>query len=212
MRIVRKPVLKENKKILISMIIISAFMLIISVVNFIVLFGNGRFGFSITSVGQSTSIMASVLPTIFSVVSISWGVSAALLLKTKKAVFAKMPSYVICALLAMAFIIYYIASGEENIVQKVLIFSVVILAAYPHIIATLTLEGRMYNRVFATIFTSILIAISLIIPILECVLQNQFGLTSLFFTLSYIELLLIVLAYDLEKPKNKEQTSNKITH
>ena len=123
-----------------------------------------------------------------------------------------MPSYVICAILVMAFILYYISSGDDNVVLKLLLFSVVILAVYPHIIATLTLEGRLYNRVFATIFTSVLIAVSLIIPIAECVIGYTFGVTSLFPALSYVELLLIVLTFSLEKPKKKEQTSKVITH
>ena len=135
-----------------------------------------------------------------------------MLLKTKKLIFAKMPSYVICAILVMAFILYYISSGDDNVVLKLLLFSVVILAVYPHIIATLTLEGRLYNRVFATIFTSVLIAVSLIIPIAECVIGYTFGVTSLFPALSYVELLLIVLTFSLEKPKKKEQTSKVITH
>ena len=185
MKIVRTPVLKETKKLLVAMIIISVFMFITSMFNLYLYFGNGL-SIGIKSVAQTTSenqvaaIISSALPTILSIIAITWGVCAALLLKTKKLIFAKMPSYVICAILVMAFILYYISSGDDNVVLKLLLFSVVILAVYPHIIATLTLEGRLYNRVFATIFTSVLIAVSLIIPIAECVIGYTFGVTSLF--------------------------------
>ena len=213
MKIVRNPVQKESNKILISMIIIGAVMLIISLVDIYFSFARGSFAAGIRSVGGSNQILATIVPTVLAVVSITWITCAALLIKTKRVFFAKIPSYIISALLGIAFIVYYIAAGSNNIVTTVLLFSIVILAVYPFIIATLTLEGRMYNRVFATIFTSILIAISFIGAIVMYVWTYEISLTLLYPTLAYVELLLIVFVYDLKRLSKKNKTeNNEITH
>jgi len=204
MRIVRTPVLKESKKPLIAMIIIAAASLIIPFADFSLFFTSKGVEFYV----HNTSALTAVL----SIVPITWITSVSLLMKTKKIAFSKMPSYVISALLALGYIIFFIAVGE-NVTIKFVGFSVIVLAVYPFVIATLTLEGRLYNRVFATIFTSILIAVTLIGAIVLSVISSEIRLLLLFPALNYVELLLIVLAYKLEKPKkNTNKENNKITH
>ena len=99
-------------------------------------------------------------------------------------------------------------------VRNVLLFSVAVLAIYPFIIAVLTLEGRMYNRVFAIIFASILIVLGLVGAIVLSVLDSKVSLSSFIPALTYTELLLIILNYDLVKPKkkNKDEIKTEITH
>lgn len=211
MKIVRNPVQNESNKLLITIIILGAVMLITSIVD--VFFNFAYVGFGIRSVGGSNPILSTVLPTALAIISITWITCAALLIKTKRIFFAKIPAYVFCGLIAVSFILYYIASGNDNLVTTVLIFSLVILAMYPFIIATLTIEGRLYNRVFATIFTSILIAISFIGAIVMFVWTYEISLTLLYPTLLYTNLLLIVFVFDLKRISRASQNEKKeITH
>ncbi len=204
MKIVRNPVLKESKKPLIAMLIIAVLMLILPFADFSVLFTPEGVKFFPHPTGVLTAVLT--------IIPITWITSVALLMKTKKITFAKMPSYVICSLLALGYVIFFIAAGD-NAVVKILGFSIVILAVYPFIIATLTLEGRMYNRVFATIFTSILIVVSVVAFIVLSIVSKEFRPLLFFPMFTYIELLIIVLAYKLEKISNKKQdTPKKITH
>ena len=197
MRILRNPVMRESKKPLIAMLIIAIFMFIISVFDFSLIFYHGTVALTIESVG--------ILSSALSIIPITWAVCSVLLMKTKKVVFAKMPCYVISIALTLAFIIYYISAGTENIVQKILVFSVVVLAIYPFIIATLTLEGRVYNRVFATIFSSILLVISVVGAIILYVISSEISLLLLFPALTYIELIIVVLQFRLEKIKKSDK-------
>lgn len=204
MRIVRNPVLRNDKKILISMIIIAVFMFILTVFDFSIIFTQGTVALGISTVG--------VLSSVLSVIPLSWGLCASLLLKTKKIMFAKMPAYIISALILIAYIIYYIAAGEKNIVTNILLFSIAVLMIYPFIISTLTLEGRLYNRVFATIFSAILIFLCTAGAIVYFVLKGAIMFSLLMPTLMYVELLLIVFCFRLERPVKKEKEEKLITH
>lgn len=205
MKIVRNPVLKSNKKTMIAMIVISVFMLVISVMDFSLIFDeNNNVFLNISVMGSWTSLLT-ILP-------LSWGICTILLLKTKKIVFSKMPGYIVCAMVVLAYILYYIIAGQDNTVTNILLFSVVILLVYPIIIATLTIEGRLYNRVFATIFSIILVALSFAAAIVASVVLKWISLSFFIPTLIYIELTLAVFCYTLEKPIKSDKNKNVITH
>lgn len=206
MRKVRIPQFRNSKGINISMFIIAAFLFIISIVDLSLFFVSGQFAVQMESLGYLSSAL--------SIIPITWAACLILVIKTKKDNFARIPSYIISALIAMAFIIYYVIYGQENMVRNVLLFSVAVLAIYPFIIAVLTLEGRMYNRVFAIIFASILIVLGFVGAIVLSVLDSKVSLSSFLPALTYTELLLMILNYDLAKPKkkNKEETKTEITH
>ncbi|MBQ4568927.1 MAG: hypothetical protein IJA62_02525 [Ruminococcus sp.] len=203
MKIVRIPVLKKEKKLPVIMIIIAAFMFLISIFDITFVFKGGAFALSISTVGFWSSIL--------SIIPLSWGLCTGLLLKFKKANFAKIPAYITCALIGIGFALYMIVAGQKNPVTSILLFSLAVLLIYPFIISTLTLEGRLYNRVFATIFSSILLAICTIGAIVYFVLKGAITLTFLIPALMYVELLLIVLCFRLEKPQRKKE-NNMITH
>ena len=204
MKIVRTPILKTNKKPMIAMIIIAVFMLIISIVDFSVITQANNTFLSISVMGSWTSVL--------SIIPLTWGLCSVLLLKTKKIIFSKLPGYVLCGIVVLAFIFYYILAGQNNTTTNILLFSVAILLIYPVIIATLTLEGRLYNRVFATIFSVILIVLSVAAAIISCIIMNWFSLTFLVPALTYIELTLTVFCYTLEKPIRTKANNNEITH
>lgn len=204
MKIVKNAVLRDDKRIPISMIIIACFMLILSIADISILFVEGTVALSI-SINSTWSSLLSIIP-------MSWGISVGLLLKTKKPIFAKMPGYIICVTIAMAYILYYIFAGQDNVVGNILLFSIAVLLIYPFIIATLTIEGRIYNRVFATVFTGILLALTLIAAIVLCVLRSRIMLSLLIPALVYVELLLAVFCYRLEKPAKTSEGSKVITH
>lgn len=204
MKIVRNPVLKTSKKPMTAMIIISIFMLLISVMDFSLIFDKGNVFLNISVMGSWTSLL-SILP-------LSWGICTVLLLKTKKMVFSKMPGYIMCAMVVLAFILYYIIAGQDNTVTNVLLFSLAILLVYPIIIATLTIEGRLYNRVFATIFSVILVVLCFAGAIAASVILKWISLSFFVPALIYIELTLAVFCYNLEKPVRSDQNKNMITH
>lgn len=204
MRIVRNPVLKTNAKPMIIMIIIAVFMLIISIVDFSVITQNDATFLSISFMGNWTSIL--------SIIPLTWGLCTILLLKTKKIIFSKLPGYVLCGIVVLAYIFYYILAGQNNTTTNILMFSVAILLIYPIIIATLTLEGRLYNRVFATIFSVILVVLCLIAAIVVSIVMKWFSMTFLVPAMAYAELVLAVFCYNLEKPLKTENKATAITH
>ncbi len=206
MKIVRNAVLKENKKIPIIMICISVVMLLLCFVNISV---NFTYESPIVAI-ETFNIWSSII----SIFPLTWAICTALLLKTKKAVFSKMPSYVFCCVILIALILYYIAFGEENIVYTILLFAVAILMVYPFIIATLTIEGRMYNRVFATIFSVLLMVLSIIGAVVLCIALETIMLSLIIPALVYLELTLTVFCYNLEKIKKSasDEKPNIITH
>ena len=205
MKIVRNAVLKESKRIPVAMLIISVVMLLLSVCNICLDFGLGFPVLTISSMNVWT-IVISVIP-------VTWGACSLMLMRTKKVIFSKMPSYIICGMAMMAMIILFIAAGEKYFAYKILGFAVAILIVYPFVIATLTIEGRMYNRVFATIFSSILLAVSVAGAVAACVILKSVMISTLIPALIYIELILNVFCYNLEKPnKNNNKSESLITH
>lgn len=205
MKIVRNAVLKESKKLPVAMLIISIVMLFLSLCNICLDFSQGSPALTISSM-DIWAVAISVIP-------VTWGACSLMLMRTKKVLFSKMPSYIICGMVLMAMIILYIAAGEKYFVYKILGFAVAILIVYPFIIATLTIEGRMYNRVFATIFSSILLALSVAGAVVACVVLKSIMLSTIIPALVYTELILNVLCYNLEKISRKpESKSNLITH
>ncbi len=204
MRIVRNAVLKTNKKPMLAMIIIAVFMLIVSIVDFSIMTQNNSTFLSISVMGSWTSVL--------SIIPLTWGLCTILLLKTKKMIFSKLPGYVLCGIVVLAFIFYYILAGQNNATTNILLFSVAILLIYPIIIATLTLEGRLYNRVFATIFSVILVLLCLAAAVVVSIVMKWFSLTFLVPALAYIELTLAVFCYNLEKPVKSNISKKEITH
>lgn len=204
MRIVRNPVLKETKKLPVSIIIIAVLMFLISVFDVSFVFNQGATALRISTLG--------IWSTLLSIIPLSWVLCTILLLKFKKANFAKIPSYIACALIGIGYVLYLFIAGQKNAVTSVLLFSLAVLLIYPFIISVLTLEGRMYNRVFATIFSTILLVITFVGAIIYFFLKGAVMLTFLFPALMYLELMLIVLCFRLEKPIKKTDKPNTITH
>lgn len=205
MRKVRTPEFKNAKGINISMFIIAAFTFIISVIDLRVIFSHGQILVQIKSIG--------LLSTLLSIIPVTWAACLLLVIKTNKDNFSRIPCYIISILIAIAFVIYYIAYGQEDMVRNILLFSITILSIYPFIIATLTLEGRLYNRVFAIIFASILLVLTVAGAIVVFVIYSLIALSLLIPAFMYTELLLMILNYKLLKPKKKSQaTNNEITH
>ena len=198
MRKIKNAVFTEDKKLIITMIAVASIMLLMTFLNFGAKYVGGSYNF-IFEINTSYTSFLSIIP-------LTWLVSVILLNKTKKETFAKMPSYIICSVAAMGFILYFIWTGG-NLIDNLLALMVVILAVYPFIIATLTIEGRVYNRVFATVFTSILIALTLIGGILIGIILKEFMSLIFFFPLMYVELLLIVLCFRLERIKKNKTES-----
>ncbi|MBQ8000694.1 MAG: hypothetical protein IJ298_05675, partial [Ruminococcus sp.] len=107
----------------------------------------------------------------------------------------------------------FIAAGEKYFVYKVFGFALAVLLVYPFIIATLTIEGRMYNRVFAAIFSGILLVLSVAGAVAVCIIFKSIMVSTLIPALVYVELILNVLCYNLEKPDITTKTkANMITH
>lgn len=205
MKIVRNAVLKEEKGIYISMLIISVAMLIISFCNI-----------SLDFNGQAPALMISfmdiwALPV--SVIPITWAICIVMLMKTKKVMFSKLPAYIFCCMVLLGMIILFIALSEKYLVYKVLGFAVGVLLIYPFVIATLTIEGRMYNRVFATLFSSILLIVSVAGAVALCIALKAIILSTIIPALIYVLLILNVLCYNLEKIKKSDiNKQNIITH
>lgn len=205
MKIVRNPVLREDKKMPVAMIITALVMLFLSLCNI-------SLDFSAEAPALAISFMSSwALPA--SVIPVTWLICTVMLIKSKKTTFSKIPAYIICCLVLLAVIIFFIAAGEKYFVYKVLAFALAVLIVYPFIIATLTIEGRMYNRVFATVFSSILLVLCIIGAVAICIILKSIMLSVLIPALIYVELILNVLCYNLEKPiKTSEKPTNVITH
>lgn len=205
MRIVRNAVLREEKGIQISMLIISLVMLLISFCN-ITLDFNGEAPALTVSLFDIWSLPVSVIP-------ITWAICIVMLMKTKKVMFSKLPAYIFCCMILLGLIILFIALSEKYLVYKVLGFAVGVLLIYPFVIATLTIEGRMYNRVFATIFSSVLLAVSVAGAVAVCIALKAIILSAIIPSLIYVELILNVLCYNLEKIKKSDiKKENIITH
>lgn len=205
MKKIRIAEFKNSKYINISMLIIAGFTFILSILDFSVFFVNGQVGVRLKTIGFLSSALA--------IIPITWAACLLLTIKTKKNNFSRIPCYIMSALIGIAFILYYIVYGQEYQVRNILLFSVAVLAIYPFIIATLTLEGRLYNKVFSVIFSSILLVLSLVGAVVFFIYDASISLSFLIPALTYAELLLMLLNYDLLKPKkNNQTTATEITH
>lgn len=197
MRKIRNAVFAENKGLNIAILSISGFMLLISLFSLSFVFAD-----DVPYVELKFNELASLI----SVCPLSFGVSTVLLMKTKKHIFAKLPSYIVCTIIAVAYVIYFISLGDD-IVTGVMGLVFVAFIVYPFIVAVLTIEGRVYNRVFATAFSGLLIFISLAAFVVLSIYLKTIMLSLLLPALIYLQLLLTVLSFRLEPIKKQtEQT------
>lgn len=189
MKKVRVVELNENKKLPIIIIAVAVLMLVFSIV---------RIDITAKGISAGFSSFASVI----SVLPLTVGTSAFMLIKTKKPAFGEFPCYIISVFIVMAFVLLFffkILSGFD-----ILGFAVCILLVYPYIIAGLTVRGCMYNKVFALGFAGLLVVLSLISIIVVSVLIG-FSFTYLVLPLMYVELLLNLMCFDLKPIKKKKE-------
>lgn len=186
MKKVRTAELKDNKKIIITMIALAALMLVFSIVRI-----------EITTEGISVGF--SVLASVISVIPLTIGTSLFMLNKTKKPAFCEFPCYIISVFIVMAFVLLFIFKFLYGL--EILGFALCILMVYPYIIAGLTARGCMYNKVFAYGFAGLLVVLS-IIGIIALAMLVGFSFTYLIIPLMYTELFLTLTLFDL-KPLKK---------
>ncbi len=194
MKKIRAVELNENKKLPVVIIAIAVLMLVFSVIRIDITTEGIYFGFS---------SFASVI----SIIPLTVGTSAFMLIKTKKPAFGEFPCYIVSAFIIMAFVLLFffkLLTGFE-----ILGFAVCILLFYPYIIAGLTIRGCMYNKLFALGFAGLLTLLSLAGVIIISVL---FGFSSnyLVLPLMYVELLLSLMCFDLKPIKKKKDDDNSI--
>ncbi len=189
MRKIRAVELKENKKLTIIMIAIAMLMLIFSVVRI-----------DITS--QGIAIGFSSLASVISVIPLTIGTSAFMLMKTKKPAFGEFPCYIISVFIVMAFALLIFLKVLYGL--EILGFALCILMFYPYIVAGLTVRGCIYNKVFALGFAGLLILLSLIGIIVASILVG-FSCTYLVLPLMYTELILNLMHFELKPLKKKKE-------
>ncbi len=185
MKKIKAVELKENKKLIIVMIAVAVLMLIFSVVR-------------IDITAQGISIGFSSLASIISIIPLTIGTSAFMLMKTKKPAFGEFPCYIISVFIAMAFVLLFILKLLYGL--EILGFALCILMVYPYIIAGLTVRGCMYNKFFAFGFAGLLILLSVIGIIVASILVG-FSFTYLVLPLMYTELLLNLMLFELKPIK-----------
>lgn len=191
MKKLRSVELKENKALLIAMIAVAVIMLILSIVRIDVISGGFSIGFN-------------SLASIISIIPLTMGTSAFMIIKTKKPAFGEFPCYIISGFIVVAFVLLFIFRLLYGL--EILAFAICILMVYPYIIAGITVRGCMYNKMFALGFAGLLVLLSVIAVIVATVLVG-FTFTYLILPLMYVELLLNLMLFDL-KPlkKNKEES------
>lgn len=191
MKKVRSVEFKDNKLLLIAMIAIAVLMLILSIVRIDIIYGGISIGFN-------------SLASVISIIPLTMGTSAFMLIKTKKPAFGEFPCYIISGFIAVAFILLFVFRLLYGL--EILAFAVCILMVYPYIIAGLTVRGCMYNKLFALGFAGLLVVLS-VIGIIVATAIAGFTFTYLILPLMYTELFLSLMLFDL-KPikKNKEES------
>ncbi len=197
MKILKNPLFTEEKKLPISIICIGVFTLLLSFFNI-----SFNFAGEVSYVAITFNKLASVI----SIFPLTWCLSTVLLMKTRKVFFAKLPAYVSCAMLVLAYILFFILKGQEDMVTNLFLFMLLVLAVYPLVVATLTFEGRIYNRVFAVVFTAVLIVVCLAAFVIISISIKAIDSLLLVPTLLYVMLLLLVLSFKLEPLKKKDKT------
>ncbi len=191
MKKVRAVELNENSKLPVIIIAIAVLMLILSVV---------KLEFPVTDNSFGLNNIASIV----SVLPLTAGVSAFMLMKTKKSAFGEFPCYIMAVLIVMAFIILYVLKLIPDGFE-ILGFALCILLAYPYIVAGLTIRGCVYNRVFALAFAGILLAISLVAVIAISVVISGFIMSLLILPLMYAVLMLNIMCFDLKPIKRSKE-------
>lgn len=195
MKKVRNVEFNQNSKLPVIIIAIAVLMLVLSVV---------KLEFPITENSFGLNNIASIV----SVLPLTAGVSAFMLIKTKKSAFGEFPCYIMAVLIVMAFIIMFILKLIPGGFE-VLGLALCILLAYPYIVAGLTIRGCVYNRVFALAFAGILLAISLVAVIAISFVISGFITSLLILPLMYAVLMLNIMCFDLKPFKrNKEEYSS----
>lgn len=191
MKKLRSVELKENKALLIAMIAVAVIMLILSIVRIDVISGGFSIGFN-------------SLASIISIIPLTMGTSAFMIIKTKKPAFGEFPCYIISGFIVVAFVLLFVFRLLYGL--EILAFAICILMVYPYIIAGITVRGCMYNKMFALGFAGLLVLLSVIAVVVATVLVG-FTFTYLILPLMYVELLLNLMLFDL-KPlkKNKEES------
>lgn len=189
MKKVRTVELNDNKKLPVIIIVIAVLMLILSVVRI--------------EIPSESPLGFNSLASIISVLPLSIGVSAFMLIKTKKPAFSEFPCYIISVLIAMAFIILFVFKLLGGF--EFLGIMVCILMIYPYIVAGLTVRGCMYNKLISIGFSALLLIISLIAVVAISVLLGGFSFTFLVLPLMYVELILNVMCFDLKPIKRKTE-------
>lgn len=192
MKKIRAVELKENKTLSIVIIAIAVMMLVFSIVR-------------IDITAQGISIGFSSLASIISIIPLTIGTAAIMLIKTKKPAFGEFPCYIISVFIVMAFVLLFLFKLLYGL--EILGFALCILMVYPYIIAGLTVRGCMYNKVFALGFAGLLILLSIIGIIIASILVG-FSFTYLVLPLMYAELLLNLLLFEL-KPLKKNKDNYK---
>lgn len=197
MKIVRNVVFRDNKKIPIIMIGIAFLMLLITLCNVSFNFAADK----IVDIQVGGLLSATIL-----LIPLTWCLAIFMLMRLKKPFFAKLPAYVVTALTLIAMVAYFFLNAENgDTVTNILVFAIAIFIIYPFIIVTLTIEGRMYNKVFANLFSAILLIVSLLAAIVLFVVLKSIVLSYLIPAMVYTELILLTCCFDLEKiKKNKD--------
>ena len=200
MKKIKNAVFTENKKLIITIISVAVFMLLISIVNV-------EFDFS-----GYFSIGFSSLASFLSVIPLTIGISAVMLMKTKKNNFGELPSYIIAIIICMIFLLLYFFNFLSSL--GVLAFAICVLLAYPYLVAGFTVRGCIYTRNFALAFAGILLALSIgalvVAMIFVANLGATFSLTYLVLPLMYVELILNILCFRLEPLKKKKTETESI--
>lgn len=194
MKKIKAVELKENKKLIITMIAIAVLMLIFSVV---------RIDFTPAGIAIGFSSLGSIL----SVIPLTIGTSAFMLIKTKKPAFGEFPCYIISVFLVMAFGVLWFLQLLQGL--EILGIAVCILMFYPYIVAGLTVRGCMYTKVFSLGFAGLLVVLS-VIGVVVISLFIGFSCTYLILPLMYVELLLNLMLFELKPLKKKKDDYDSI--
>lgn len=185
MKRVRAVELNNNQKLPVIIIALAVFMLIFSVVRI-----------EITSEGFSAGFNS--LASIISIVPLTIGTSAFMIIKTKKPAFGEFPCYIVSVFIVLAFALLFFFRLLYGL--EILGFALCILMVYPYIVAGLTIRGCIYTKAFALGFTGLLILLSIIGIVVISILIG-FSATYLVLPLMYTALLLNLMCFDLKSLK-----------
>ncbi len=194
MKKVRAVDLNDNRKLPIIIIALAVLMLIFSVLRI-----------EITPEGFSAGFNS--LASVISIIPLTIGTSAFMIIKTKKPAFGEFPCYIVSVFIVLAFALLFFLKHFLSLDYldglEILIFAIAILLIYPYIVAGLTIRGCVYTKAFALGFAGLLVILSVIGVIVVSVLIG-FSVTYLVLPLMYTTLLINLMCFDL-KPLKKNQ-------